>query len=543
MLYRMRWRAAFLILGTAMLVAGAVRWSPWASAQGAVPLSPVIYSGTATVGGSPAPDGLQIVGRILDYESPSVVTSDGEYRNLTVAPPNNYQFQNLTFHILVHELKAEEEVMNLPGGLAFPTLHLTFPALPPPTPTPTPTPTVTPTPTRTPTPTPTPTPLPRSEETTTTVDTTSQASVAELDNLGQAVVAILGVGVQTTDAPIEVTSTDQGLAVALPVTGVTVGQEIVGELNVTLGNLTLEITDGEGTATIVLGPNLSVEGQATLVVTNPGLAVVIEDPQLVFEPEAPDAKALAGGSESVSNIGVDFQVNLSNLPDGASLSVQYAKDPTVFVDRPGVTFQLAAQEVGGVLEDPNEDIAFLVGVTKTGITNEDLSDNSTTMTVSKAWYDQKLAEGKDIFITKIDEEGNFFTQAATCVVTGATVTCTVKFSDDAGGFSEFVLISVVRPETPTTAQADPHSGGRHTRTDRHTRAAHRYAHTNGRSPASCGAHGNPHSGRAVRWARRWYHRWHHRSGAGWDRGGHSRLPRGNPAPDGDTGLISSFVPG
>ena len=125
------------------------------------------------------------------------------------------------------------------------------------------------------------------------------------------------------------------------------------------------------------------------------------------------------------------------------------------MDRPGVTFQLAAQEVGGVLEDPNEDIAFLVGVTKTGITNEDLTDNSTTMTVSKAWYDQKLAEGKDIFITKIDEEGNFFTQAATCVVTGATVTCTVKFSDDAGGFSEFVLISVVRPETPTTAQPTP----------------------------------------------------------------------------------------
>ena len=73
--------------------------------------------GHRTVRGSPAPDGLQIVGRILDYESPSVVTSDGEYRNLTVAPPNNYQFQNLTFHILVHELKAEEEVMNFPAAL------------------------------------------------------------------------------------------------------------------------------------------------------------------------------------------------------------------------------------------------------------------------------------------------------------------------------------------------------------------------------------------------------------------------------------------
>ena len=56
-----RWRVAFLALSLAVLAGVLVWWVPKASAQ-AIPMLPVIYSGMVTVGGAPAPDGLQIVG-------------------------------------------------------------------------------------------------------------------------------------------------------------------------------------------------------------------------------------------------------------------------------------------------------------------------------------------------------------------------------------------------------------------------------------------------------------------------------------------------
>ena len=179
-------------------------------------------------------------------------------------------------------------------------------------------------------------------------------------------------------------------------------------------------------------------------------------------PEAPDANSLAGGSENVHDIGVDFQVDLDNLPDGASLEVQYAKDPDAFVERPGITLQLAAQGVGGVIENPDEDVAFVVNVVKTGITNDDLGTNITTMTVSKAWFDQRQGEDKEIFITKLDEEGNVFTLLATCTPVGDVVECSAEFTDAAGGFSDFVLVSVAavgifaaEPPTPLPSTPTP----------------------------------------------------------------------------------------
>ena len=398
----------------------------------------------------------------MDYESGPVFTEGSQYRNLTVAPPNAYRLRTLTFHMLVqeplvHELKADEEVPGFPGGFLNVTgFDLTFPALP--VPTPTPTPPATPTPTRTPTPTPTATPLPRSEEQTTTVDTTVQGSTQEFDALQGAVASALGAGVQVTVTPIELASSDQGLVIELPASGLTADQQVVGDVNVTLGNLSLETTNGAGTATIDLGAGLSVEGSVNLDVTEASINVVIEEPNLLFEPEAPDATILAGGSDSVTDIGIDFQVGLNNLPDGASLSVEFAKDPAVFVDRPGVALQLAALGVGGVIEDQDEDVAFSVNVVKSGITNEDLGNNSTTMAVSKAWYDRGLAEGKDIFITKLEDEGNVFTVMATCVVIGDIVECSAEFTDEAGGFSHFVLVSIgggQAPPTPTPAPLAP----------------------------------------------------------------------------------------
>lgn len=84
-----------------------------------------------------------------------------------------------------------------------------------------------------------------------------------------------------------------------------------------------------------------------------------------------------------------------------------------------------------MLENPDEDVAFLVNIVKTGITNDDLGTNITTMTVSKAWFDQRQSEDKEIFIAKLDEEGNAFTLPATCTPVGDVVECSAEFTDSA----------------------------------------------------------------------------------------------------------------
>ena len=234
----------------------------------------------------------------------------------------------------------------------------------------------------------------------------------------------------------------------LPATGVTAGQEVTGDLDLTLGTLTVDTTDGTGTVLIDLGGGLSVEGDAALEVTTAGINVEIHNPQLVFKPEAPDATLLLGGSASVTEVGIDFSVDLDNLPGDASLSVQFAKVPSVFVESPDITLQLSVGKIGGFIENPEEDIAFAVNVTKSGITNQDLGTNSATMTVSSAWYDQRLAEDKEIAVSKIDDQGGLFASGATCEVNEELATCSTEFSGAAEGFSTFILLAIAAAPEP-----------------------------------------------------------------------------------------------
>ena len=281
------------------------------------------------------------------------------------------------------------------------------------------------------------------------VDTSITASTEEIDSASEAAAAALGADVTISADPIEISSAVEGLVIEIPAEGVEAGQAITGDLDFVLGSLTVESTDGEGTATIDLGSGLSVVGDVSLEVTAEGINVEIEDPQLVFEPEAPDAATLIGGSENVTQIGLSLNLELENLPDGASVSVQFAKDASAFVEDAGTVFSLAALGVGGEIEDLEQDVAFVVKITKSVITNQDLGTNTMVMEVSKAWYDQKLAEGKGIFITKIDDEGNVFTLQAACDASGDPVSCTVEFTGAASGLSIFVLVAVVSLPTPT----------------------------------------------------------------------------------------------
>ena len=127
---------------------------------GQPPTPPVVYFGSVTVNGQPAPDGLVVVARIENYESEPVVTSNGSYIRLAVSPSSSaYLFKLTTFHIPAFGVQAFETVLFL-GGPAERQLDLTFPALPEPTPTPEPTATPVPAPTATPTPAPTATATP-----------------------------------------------------------------------------------------------------------------------------------------------------------------------------------------------------------------------------------------------------------------------------------------------------------------------------------------------------------------------------------------------
>ena len=112
------------------------------------PPTPTIYSGSATVAGLPARDGLQVHAQIRDYRSETVNVEGGRYVGLVVQPPNDsYDRGIVTFH--VDGVKAAEFDVYRVGGLprVEPNFVLSFPALPQPTPTPTPVP---------PAPTPTP---------------------------------------------------------------------------------------------------------------------------------------------------------------------------------------------------------------------------------------------------------------------------------------------------------------------------------------------------------------------------------------------------
>ena len=109
------------------------------------PPLPSIYSGTVTVAGETAPDGIIIFAMIGDYISPSVTVTNGRYVGLTIGPPNvSFAGQVVTFHI--ETVQADETAKFIAYSLpvVVSSFNLSFPNLPIPTPTVTPTPTQTP---------------------------------------------------------------------------------------------------------------------------------------------------------------------------------------------------------------------------------------------------------------------------------------------------------------------------------------------------------------------------------------------------------------
>ncbi len=100
------------------------------------PPIPALYGGTATVSGSPVPDGMRITARIGTYESAPVEVRNGRYSSLVVAPPDaSFSGRTITFHLEGVQANQTDTFAAGKRNLSF---NLTFPRLPEPTPTPTP---------------------------------------------------------------------------------------------------------------------------------------------------------------------------------------------------------------------------------------------------------------------------------------------------------------------------------------------------------------------------------------------------------------------
>ena len=308
-----------------------------------------------------------------------------------------------------------------------------------------------------PPPTPTPTPAASAGKTEVNIGKSSTVTEEQATEGSNALNTALGIATGSADAvevgagQVTVSNVEPSkIKSTLPVTGLTSAAQIQGEVKLTVGSVTVDTVDGVGTGTIQVAAGLKITGQVTLVPQDGALDIEFENPRLEFSPEAPPAGILTGGDADVTQLGAAFNVGLEDLPDGAGLDVEFAKDPTVFVPDTGAVFALAAGQIvpGGSVEDLS-DVAFVVQVTRRNITNDSLGDNTVTLVVSTAWVEKRLAAGKTIAITKVDDQGNVFSIPATCNATGAIATCTVTFTGAAGGFSAFMVIAVQVAPTPT----------------------------------------------------------------------------------------------
>lgn len=107
-----------------------------------LPPIPAVFSGTVSVGGQLAPDGLFIIGKVGNYESDPAEVNGGRY-DLVVAPEDSALISQKLVFLLDGQVEADQTVNFIPATVSL-SFNLTFPRLPQPTPTPTVTPTATP---------------------------------------------------------------------------------------------------------------------------------------------------------------------------------------------------------------------------------------------------------------------------------------------------------------------------------------------------------------------------------------------------------------
>ena len=285
-------------------------------------------------------------------------------------------------------------------------------------------------------------------------------TAADSDALEAALEEILGSDVTVDEAVVIPVSTETGITIEIPVEGLTETTGAIGDLDVQIGQLSLKIADGVGTAALQISEDIAVVGEASVSLDSSGLDVQISNPVLQYPPETVDDGSFGGtGGGSgvlIESVGVSFAVGLDNLPDSVTLTTTYSASTAELAASTGTVFALSG----------DEELAYFVSVEKYGITQDDLGDNAVAMNVPLSWLDEMVASGREIAITKISDSGDVFTESAQCERLSDIAVCTVTFIGEAGGFSVFAIYGFVNEnpqpapqplatELPTQAPAAP----------------------------------------------------------------------------------------
>ena len=169
----------------------------------------------------------------------------------------------------------------------------------------------------------------------------------------------------------------------------------------------MQTIGGLTTANVEFSALLTLQADASISGTDEdGINLNLSDSHLLFIPPDPNAALLSGGDPTVSEIGASFDLKISDLPDGAALDVNFAKDPSVLLSDPGTKFLLMADSVDADIEPLDTDVAFGISVVKTGIGNEEWGDNLIRLKVSKAWFGARIGKDERILIAKFDDAGD-----------------------------------------------------------------------------------------------------------------------------------------
>ena len=266
-----------------------------------------------------------------------------------------------------------------------------------------------------------------------------------------------GVTVDIDEAVIQAGEEPGTLSLTVPAAGLTPGVDLSGLPELTLGNLTIAPPDGRGErrAAIALDDTLTVRGEAVLVPRDAELEVVFRDLTLELRTQ----ELLTGGSEEGTEVAVTLETKLTALPgEDVALDVKFAKDAAELVPDSGAVLSQAAARVreNGVIEDLETDVAFSVQVTRINLDNADLGDTTARLEVSSAWVESRQAEGKEITVVKLDDQGALFLPDSVEVRPGSrdgAAEVAGTFTGAAGGFSTYTVIAV-QESSPASETGD-----------------------------------------------------------------------------------------
>lgn len=240
---------------------------------------------------------------------------------------------------------------------------------------------------------------------------------------------VIGPGVAVLPGPITIvqdgdgTTLELGLESSEATTGI---GPVRSPLVIQTDQLRLNTDEsGSGPVTLELGGGMTIEAMGTVSSYQSALQIQLNDTRLKYVPAA-------SFDESMTVSAVTFDVGVNSLPGGFSLR-------SVLLDELPEELDGAAIEVQTVEDGPTGDVAVVINVTRTGITNEELSDTRIAVTVDAEWYQARLSAGREILFTKVSGDGEVFTSMTTCVPVADNYECSATFTGAAGGFSEFVL--------------------------------------------------------------------------------------------------------